>query len=132
MNRLSVWGKGEKIEALNVVEFGRAKALADLVSDRYFVEKVVSLNPKSFVGIWKVTRDSSNRACLYISYRGEDIFIWTAKQSKPIAFRKTKLSESYVRKLGEMSVDDLFKKQSLLEILTFYLACKQALCLGKG
>ena len=114
MNKLSFWGKGEKIEALHVVELRRAKALADLVSDRYFVEKEVSLNPESFGGILKVIRDSSNRTCLYISYRGEDIFLWTAKQSKQIAFWKTKLSESYVSKHGEMSVDDLFKKESLL------------------
>ena len=79
-------GKGEKIEALHVVELRRAKALADLVSDRYFVKKEVSLNPESFGGILKVIRDSSNRTCLYISYRGEDIFLWTAKQSKQIAF----------------------------------------------
>ena len=114
MNKLSFWGKGEKIEALHVVELRRAKALADLVSDRYFVEKEVSLNPESFGGILKVIRDSSNRTCLYISYRGEDIFLWTAKQCKPIAFRKTKLSESYVSKHGEMSVDDHFKKESSL------------------
>ena len=114
MNKLSFWGKGEKIEALHVVELRRAKALADLVSYRYFVEKEVSLNPESFGGILKVIRDSSNRTCLYISYRGEDIFLWTAKQSKQIAFWKTKLSESYVSKHGEMSVDDLFKKESLL------------------
>ena len=65
-------------------------------------------------GILKVIRDSSNRTCLYISYCGEDIFLWTAKQSKPITFRETKLSESNVSKPGEMSVDDLFKKESLL------------------
>ena len=112
MNKLSFWGKGEKIEALHVVELGRTKAIRNLVSDRHFVEKEVSLNPESFAGILKVIRDSSNRTCLYISYCGEDIFLWTAKQSKPIAFQKTKLSESYVSKHGEMSVDDLFKKES--------------------
>ena len=105
---------GKHYEALHVVELGRARALADLVSDRYFVEKEVSLNPESFAGILKVIRDSSNRTCLYISYHGEDIFLWTVKQSKPIAFRKTKLSESYVSKHGELSVDDLFKRESLL------------------
>ena len=78
------------------------------------MEKEVSLNPESFAGILKVIRDSSNRTCLYISYHGEDIFLWTAKQSKPIAFRKTKLSESYVSKHGKLSVDDLFKRESLL------------------
>ena len=114
MNKFCFWGKSEKIEALHVVELGRTKALADLVSDRYFVEKEVSLNPESFAGILKVIRDSGNRTCLYISYYGEDIFLWTAKQSKLITFRKTKLSESNVSKPGEMSVDDLFKKESLL------------------
>ena len=113
MNKLSFWGKGEKIEASHVVELGRAKALADLVSDRYFVKKEVSLNPESFAAILKVIRDSSNRTCLYISYCDEDIFLWTAKQGKPVAFRRTKLSESYVSKHREMSEDDLFKKESL-------------------
>ena len=84
------------------------------MSDRYFVNKEVSLHPESISGILKVIRDSSSRTCLYISYRGEDIFLWTAKECKPIAFRKTKLSESYVSKHGEMSVNDHFKKESSL------------------
>ena len=105
---------GKHYEALHVAEMGRARALADLVSDRYFVEKEVSVNPESFAGILKVIRDSSNRTCLYISYHGENIFLWTVKQSKAIAFRKTRLCESYVSKHGELSVDDLFKRESLL------------------
>ena len=105
---------GKHYEALHVAELGRARALADLVSDRYFVEKEISLNPESFAGILKVISDSSNRTCLYISYHGENIFLWTVKQSKPIAFRKTRLCESYVSKHGELSVDDLFKRESLL------------------
>ena len=105
---------GKHYEALHVAEMGRATALADLVSDRYFVEKEVSLNREWFAGILKVIRDSSNRTCLYISYHGENIFLWTVKQSKAIAFRKTRLCESYVSKHGELSVDDLFKRESLL------------------
>ena len=34
---------GKHYEALHVVELGRARALADLVSDRYFVEKEIWL-----------------------------------------------------------------------------------------
>ena len=45
---------GKHYEALHVVEVGRARALADLVADRYFVEKEVSLNPESFAGILKI------------------------------------------------------------------------------
>ncbi|XP_073232245.1 tetratricopeptide repeat protein 28-like [Porites lutea] len=103
---------GKHYEALHVVELGRAKALVDLVSDRYFVEKEVSLNPESFAGILKVIRDSGNRTCLYISYHGEHIFLWIVKKS--IAFQKTKLCKSYVSKHGGISVDDLFKRESLL------------------
>ena len=105
---------GKHYEALHVVELGRARALADLVSDRYFVEKQVSLNLESFAGILKIIRENSNRTFLYISYHGENIFLWTAKQSKPIAFRSTKVCESYVSEHGKISVDDLFKNESLL------------------
>ena len=77
---------GKHYEAVHDVELGRARALADLVSDRYFVEKEISLNLKSFAGILKIIEESGNRTCLYISYHGEDIFLWTVKQSKPIAF----------------------------------------------
>ena len=74
----------------------------------------ISLNPESFAGILKIIEESSNRTCLYISYHGEDIFLWTVKQSKPIAFRRTKVCESYVSKHGTISVDELFKQESLL------------------
>ena len=66
MNRLSVWGKGEKIEALHVVELGRAKALADLVSDRYFVKRYLSTYrpEKKFIGKSSIWHEVKVVCCL--------------------------------------------------------------------
>ena len=106
---------GKPYEALHVAELGRARALAELMSNRYSIEKDISINPQSFVGIEEVIKKNGNSTCLYISYDYDDnIFLWVLKQSKPVAFRRTKLCESYVSKDGKISVDDLFGNESLL------------------
>ena len=58
-------------EALHFAELGRSESLADLISDQYSVQKELSLNPNSFVGIDKVIRE--NNIC--ISYFGENVFL---------------------------------------------------------
>ena len=65
------------------------------MSDRYSVQRLLSLNPKSFVGFDKVIRENNNSTCLYISYFGENIFLSILKPGKQTFFRETKLSESY-------------------------------------
>ncbi|CAH3163816.1 unnamed protein product [Porites lobata] len=106
---------GKPYEALHVAELGRARALAKLMSNRYSIEKEISINPQSFVGIEEVIKKNGNSTCLYISYDYSDnIFLWVLKQSKPVAFRKTKLCESYVSKHGKISVYDLFGNESFL------------------
>ena len=106
---------GKPYEALHVAELGRARALAKLMSNRYSVEKELSINPQSFVGIEEVIKKSDKSTCLYISYDYDDnIFLWVLKQSKPVAFRGTKLCESYVSKHGKISVYDLFGNESFL------------------
>ena len=100
-------------EALHVAELGRAKALADLMSNRYSIEKELSINTQSFVGIQEViTKKNGNSTCLYIAYHSDDIFLWILKQSKPVAFRRTKLCESYGSKHVKISVDDLFSSHA--------------------
>ena len=106
---------GKPYEALHVAELGRARALAELMSNRYSIEKEISINPQSFVGIAEVIKKNGNSTCLYISYDYDDnIFLWVLKQNKPVAFRRTKLCESYVSKHGKISVYDLFGNESLL------------------
>ncbi|CAH3127018.1 unnamed protein product [Porites lobata] len=94
--------RGKPYEALHVAELERARALAKLTSNQ-------------FVGIDEVFKKNGNSTCLYISYDHDDnIYLWVLKQSKPVAFRKTKLWESYVSKHGKISVDDLFGNEPLL------------------
>ncbi|XP_073238630.1 uncharacterized protein [Porites lutea] len=104
---------GKPYEALHVAELGRAKALADLMSNRYSIEKELSINTQSFVGIQEVIIEKNgNSTCLYIAYHSDDIFLWILKQSKPVAFRRTKLCESYGSKDVKISVDDLFSSHA--------------------
>ncbi|XP_073238177.1 uncharacterized protein [Porites lutea] len=105
---------GKPYEALHVAELGRAKALAELMSNRYFIEKEISIATQSFVGIEEVTTKNGNSTCLYISYYSDNIFLWVLKQSKLVTCRSTKLCESYDSKDGKISVDDLFGNESLL------------------
>ena len=105
---------GKPDEALHAAELGRARALAELMSNRYSIEKEISINPQSFVGIAEVIKKNGNSTCLYISYHKDNIFLWVLKQSKPVAFRRTKLCESYVNKHGKICVRDLFGNESLL------------------
>ena len=105
---------GKPYEALHVAELGRAKALAELMSNRYSIEKEISIDTQSFVGIEEVITKNVNSTCLYISYYSDDIFLWVLKQSKLVASRRRKLCESYVSKDGKISVDDLFGNESLL------------------
>ena len=96
------YSRGKPYQASHVTELGRARALAKPTS-----------NP--FVGIEEVLKKNGNSTFLYISYDYDDnIFLWVLKQSKPVAFRRTKLCESYVSNHGKSSVFDLFGNESLL------------------
>ena len=83
---------GKPYEALHVAELGRARALAELMSNQYSIEKEISIHPQSFVGIAEVIKKNGNSTCLYISYDyNHNIFLWVLKQGRPVAFRRTKL-----------------------------------------
>ena len=66
----------EVIKALHVLELGRARALADLMSTQYFAGKQRSVDPQSWVGIEKIIKLGSDYTCLYISYFHDYIFLW--------------------------------------------------------
>ena len=47
--------KGSYYEALYVAELGRSRALTDVLSEKYSVDKGVSVNPQSWIGIETVS-----------------------------------------------------------------------------
>ena len=105
---------GKHYKALHVVELGRARALADLMSVRYCVEIQISADQESWVGIEKIVKESG-RVCLYISYFGRLLFLWVIKRNKVILFRQMDINDSFgykerIRNVNEVFGDVTFRK----------------------
>ena len=58
---------GSFYEALYVAELGRSKALTDVLSDKYSVDKGVSVNRQSWIGIENIMNKNTLSSCLYVS-----------------------------------------------------------------
>jgi len=99
---------GKAKEALYVIELGRARALADMMTAQYSVEKEISVNPQSRVGIEKIMKKESNSTCLYISYCDQFIFLWILKAGKMIVFQRVHVNDCFSDKNPVRSVDKIF------------------------
>ena len=99
-------------EALYVIELGRARALADLMSAQYAVEKQTSVDLRLSFGIEKIMKNENDCTCLYISYFRQYIYLWILKANKPIIFRRIDANDCFVdkREAARRSVDDIFGK----------------------
>ena len=98
---------GKHYEALHVVELGRARALADLMSVRYRVETQISVDQESWVGIEKIIKESGH-VCLYISYFHRFLFLWVIKRNKVILFKLMGINDRFGNKEGEDKVNEVF------------------------
>ena len=98
---------GKHYQALHVVELGRARALADLMSVRYGVEIQISVDQESWVDIDKIMNESGH-VCLYISYVDRLLFLWVIKRNKVSLFRQMDINGSFDNKEGERNVDEVF------------------------
>ena len=98
---------GCPIKALYVVELERARALVDLMSAQYCVEKPISgLNRKSWYGIEKVMERESNSTCLYISYHNHSMYLWILETGGIIHPLRITVAESVFRE----GFDEYFAK----------------------
>ena len=88
---------GSYYEALYVAELGRSRALADILSDKYSVEKEVSVNPQSWVGVENIMSKNALSSCLYVSCFHDNLYFWILKPNKTIVFRRTLLKESVAK-----------------------------------
>ena len=103
---------GNVKEAVCVVELGRARALADLISAQHSAQQQISVNPPSWADIERILKKESNCSCLYISYFGQFLFLWVLKGNKSIHFRKIDLNECFVSKGMERNADQVFSEES--------------------
>ena len=86
--------KGDHVKALYVLELGRARALTELMSTRYFAGKQFTIDPQSWMGIEEIIKKGSNFTCLYISYFVLDIYLWILDQKQSVHFRHVKKDEA--------------------------------------
>ena len=101
---------GNPNHALYVLELARARALADLMATQYSVERHLSTNPQSWIGIEKIMKKERNSSCLYISYHDHDLFLWVLKTSGIIHFRRITVDEKLVGAGLVGKLDDFFAK----------------------
>ena len=105
-------GSGNAKEAVCVLELGRARALADLISGLHSAEQQNSSNPPSWAEIERIVKKESNCSFLYISYFGQYMFLWVLNGNKPILFRKINVNECFVTKGLKRNVDEVFSQES--------------------
>ena len=84
---------GNTKDALHVVELGRARALADLMTTQYSAEKHILAEPQSWTYNENVMQNETNCKCLYISYDSQEVSLWILKKSGAIHFRNIKVEE---------------------------------------
>ena len=99
-------------EAVRVLELGRARALAELISGQHSAQKQISVNLLSWADIERIVKKEGNCSCLYISYIQHRMFLWVLKGNKPINFRKIDVNECFVHKGLERNVDQVFSEES--------------------
>ncbi|CAH3182450.1 unnamed protein product, partial [Porites evermanni] len=122
---------GGYYEALYVAELGRSRALTDVLSDKYCVEKGVSVNPQSWIGIENIMNKNALSSCLYVSCFDDNMYFWILKPNKIIVFRQTRLKESADKVFGNRtfggSLDlrqDQCEDRSLFSCVSSPLSCK--------
>ena len=94
--------------ALYVLELGKARALADLMSARYSVTSQVSANPETWAGIETIMDRELNCSCLYVSYSLDRMYFWILKRNGLLHFRVKEGKQIITYEGRVKNLDDLF------------------------
>ena len=101
-------------EAFYAEEFGRARALTDLMAALYSVENEIPVSPETWDDVQSIVKKECNCSCLYISYYEQLIHLWVVKADKPLIFRQIKVNDVF----GSGSrVADLLCREIYREVL---------------
>ena len=102
---------GNPLKALYVSEFSRTRALADLMSAQYSqssLEKQMSADPRTWVGLESVMAKECNHTCLYVSYNSHNIYLWILKADGAIHFQEIKGNDLIAREGLSQQVEQFF------------------------
>ena len=101
-------------EAFYTEEFGRSRALTDLMAALYSVENEIPVSPETWDDVQSIVKKECNCSCLYISYYEQIIHLWVVKADNTLIFRQIKVNDVF----GSASrVDDLLCREIYREVL---------------
>ena len=101
-------------EAFYTEEFGRARALTDLMTALYSVENEIPVSPRTWDDVQSIVKKECDCSCLYISYHKQLIHLWVVKAGNPLIHRQMKVNDVF----GSVSsVADLFCLEIYREVL---------------
>ena len=103
---------GNPQSALYVLELGKARALADLMSAQYSVKNQFSANPQTWSEIESIMDKERNCSCLYVSYSLDTIYFWILKRNKLTQFRDVEGKEHIAYENRVKTLDDFFATES--------------------
>ena len=105
---------GFPYEAFYREEFGRARALTDLMAARYSVENEIPVSPETWDEVKSIVNKECDCSCLYISYYEQLIHLWVVKAGNPLILRQMKVNDVF----GSVSsVADLLCREIYREVL---------------
>ena len=99
---------GNPKKALYAEEFGRARALSELMAAQYSVEKHISADPQSWTGLENVVNLESDCTCLYISYTDQNVLLWILKASGEIQCRALTVDKKTIQAQLATNLDEYF------------------------
>ena len=82
-------------EAFCTEEFGRARALTDLMTALYSVENEIPVSPRTWDDVQSIVKKECDCSCLYISYYRELIHLWVVKAGTPLIHRQMKVNDVF-------------------------------------
>ena len=91
-------------EAFYTEEFGRARALTDLMTALYSVENEIPVSPRTWDDVQSIVKKECDCSCLYISYYEQLIHLWVVKAGNPLIHRQMKLNDVFgsVRRVADL------------------------------
>ena len=105
---------GFPYDAFYTEEFGRARALADLMAARYSVENEIPVSPRTWDDVQSIVKKECDCSCLYISYYEQLIHLWVVKAGNLLIHHQMKVNDVF----GSVSsVPDLLCLEIYREVL---------------
>ena len=80
-------------DAFCTEEFGRARALTDLMAALYTVENEIPVSPGTWDDVQSIVKKECNCSCLYISYYEQIIHLWVVKAGNPLIHQHIEVND---------------------------------------